>query len=310
MEVAEEGSSDSEEVVFFNSQQPKLLPKGSAVKELKLKEEVLARSNKIEEGDHVCQSKQKGREHNSVKGANLSTLGKGSGKQMMSKSLKNTENSRRCEIIKEADNIGAGFNPEKTASPLTAISKSLLDDSLEFAKHFNADVNFVHAKFAARKPLGLRVQEKRRRKVSCSRLKLERVLLHADIVAIKQSLDIGGVVSARSGGLSTPIMGSFSKSGDSKGGKQVQVSKKRKPDPLAGALEDSRMSSAAPVFPAAESKVPALEAAPFVHSNSFVSSTSDSSVLEGRVEGKPQHSGQKPPKPAIKKVRFLLWTKT
>ena len=34
MEVAEEGSSDSEEVVFFNSKQPKLLPKGSAVKEL------------------------------------------------------------------------------------------------------------------------------------------------------------------------------------------------------------------------------------------------------------------------------------
>ena len=97
MEVAEEGSSDSEEVVFFNN----------AVEKQKLKVEVLARSNKTKEGEQVCPSKQKGRQNYSVKGANLSIQGKGSGKQMPNQSLKNTVNSQRCEIIKEADNSGA-----------------------------------------------------------------------------------------------------------------------------------------------------------------------------------------------------------
>ena len=33
------------------------------------------------------------------------------------------------------------------------------DDSGEFEKQFKNDVNFVHAKFAARKPLALRMEE-------------------------------------------------------------------------------------------------------------------------------------------------------
>merc|ERR1719341_515839 len=101
---------------------------------------------------------------------------------MVNQSLKN---GRRCEIGNKTDN-------NKNPSTLTAISESLLDDSLEFAKRFNADVNFVHAKFAARKPLSLRVEEKMKIKSRSSicRSKLERALLHADIVVIKQSLDI------------------------------------------------------------------------------------------------------------------------
>ena len=287
MEVTEEGSSDSEEVVFFNSEQ-----KGGAVERQKLKVEVLARSNKTNEGELVCQSKPNGKQNYPVKGENLPTQRKRSNKRMVNQSLKN---GRRCEIGNKTDN-------NKNPSTLTAISESLLDDSLEFAKRFNADVNFVHAKFAARKPLGLRVEEKRKMKSRSSRLKLERALLHADIVVIKQSLDIGGTVSARSGGLLTPVMESFSKSGDSKGEKQV--SKKRKSDPPAGTSEGCGMSSAAPVCPATVSKAPDMEAAPLKHANSIMPSTSTSSMLEGKVEAKPQHGGSS--KPGTKKVRFIL----
>ena len=286
MEVTEEGSSDSEEVVFFNSEQ-----KGGAVERQKLKVEVLARSNKTNEGELVCQSKPNGKQNYTVKGENLPTQRKRSNKRMVNQSLKN---GRRCEIGNKTDN--------KNPSTLTAISESLLDDSLEFAKRFNADVNFVHAKFAARKPLGLRVGEKRKMKSRSSRLKLERALLHADIVVIKQSLDIGGAVSAQSGGLLTPVMESFSKSGDSKGEKQV--SKKRKSDPPAGTSEGCGMSSAAPVCPATVSKAPGMEAAPLKHANSIMPSTSTSSMLEGKVEAKQQHGGSS--KPGTKKVRFIL----
>ena len=58
--MAEEGSSDSEEVVFFNIQQ-----KGRALERQKLKVEVLARS-KTKEG-LVCQSKPNGRKNVPVK---------------------------------------------------------------------------------------------------------------------------------------------------------------------------------------------------------------------------------------------------
>jgi len=278
MEVAEEGSSDSEEVVFFNSQQ-----KGSALERQKLKVEVLARS-KTKEG-LVCQSKPNGRKNDPVKEASIPIQRKRSKKQMV---------NQRCEISKRADN-------SEKATTLTAIGESLLDDSLEFAKRFSAEVNFVHAKFAARKPLGLRVEEKgkmRSRSSSC-RLKLERALLHADIVVIKQSLDVGGAVSTQSGGLLTPMTGSFSKSGDSKGEKQV--SKRRKPDPPAGTSGERGMSSAVPVCPATVSKAPT---APFEHSNSIMPSTSTSPMLEGNVEAKPQRVGSS--KPATKKVSDVV----
>ena len=63
------------------------------------------------------------------------------------------------ELSSLAKSGGGKRNSGKGAprpSLLTSLSQSLLDDSLEFAKRFNADINFVHAKFAARKPLGLR----------------------------------------------------------------------------------------------------------------------------------------------------------
>ena len=125
MEVAEEGSSDSEEVVFFNSKQ-----KESVVERQKLKEEDLASSKK---GAVVCRSKSNGRK-NYPMCVNPPTQRK----QMENQSLKNYEIDRKAE------------NSEKSSS-LKAFGESLLDDSLEFAKRFNADVNFVHAKFAARK---------------------------------------------------------------------------------------------------------------------------------------------------------------
>ena len=268
MEAVEEGSSDSEEVVFFNREQV-----GNAAENQKLRVDALATGNetKVErEEELLFQLKPNGRTSASVKGGTISTKRRGSGnqkntlKQMPNQSLKNRVNNPRCEIRKEANNGATEINPEKCngkASPLTAISKSLLDDSLEFAKRFNADVNFVHAKFAARKPLGLRVQEKKKKKTSSrSRLKLERVLLHADIVVIKQSLDKGGAVSALSGGHLTPGRESFSKSGISKGEKQVQVSKRRKPD--LPAAKESGVPSAAPVCPrpVTVSEVPAPQA--------------------------------------------------
>merc|ERR1719234_757821 len=132
---------------------------------------------------------------------------------MPNPSLKNSVNNPRNEIRKEANKDDTKINPEKCngrPSPLTAISKSLLDDSLEFAKRFNADVNFVHAKFAARKPLGLRVEEKRTKKTSSkSRLKLEHALLHADIVVIKQSLDKGGGAQCLGGSTISPFSKCF-----------------------------------------------------------------------------------------------------
>jgi len=289
MEVAEEGSSDSEEVVFFNSEQ-----KGSTAERQKLKVEVLARRNKAEEVELAGQSKSNGRKDFSVEGANLLVQSKRSLKQKVNQNL------RRCETSKKAYDSGVGVHPEKLL-PVTAISESLLDDSLEFAKRFNADVNFVHAKFAARKPLGLRVEEKMKIKSRSSicRSKLERALLHADIVVIKQSLDIGGAVSARSGGLSTPMTRILSN--DSKG--ERQASKKRKPAPPAGTSDG--IYSAAPGCLATVSKAPALEAAvPFKHANPIIPSTSASSMLEGKVKGKPQHGELS--KPAAKKVSAVV----
>ena len=311
MEAVEEGSSDSEEVVFFNREQM-----GNAAVNQKLRVDALAMSNEtkvVREEELLLQPN--GKTSASVKGGNLYTKKRGSGnqksttlKQMLNQSLKNRVNNPRCEIRKEANDGDTGTNPEKCngkASPLTAISKSLLDDSLEFAKRFNADVNFVHAKFAARKPLGLRVEEKRRKKASSrSRLKLERAILHADIVVIKQSLDKGGAVSALSGGHLTPVMGSFCKSGNSKGGKEVQVSKRRKPD--LPAAEESGIYSAASVATVTVSEVLAPQAAPSVHANFTVPSISASSILERKVEGKPKHNGQRLSIPATKKVRFFL----
>jgi hypothetical protein len=64
------------------------------------------------------------------------------------------------------------------------------DDSGEFEKHFKNDVNFVHAKFAAKKPLALRMEETPPPKGFLK--KFRRALLQADIMAIKQRLDSSG----------------------------------------------------------------------------------------------------------------------
>ena len=81
------------------------------------------------------------------------------------------------------------INHTDNKSPMKR-NEDVSDDSGEFEKHFKNDVNFVHAKYAAKKPLALRVEETPAPKGFLK--KFRRALLQADILAIKQRLDSSG----------------------------------------------------------------------------------------------------------------------
>ena len=236
MEVAEDDSDDSgEEVVFFKRKQtnveviPTRKPKAE---ETALKDNIKRRLSLSPGSNRKIRDKDP---HNSWKQKNR--------KDIMSKQLLGTQkwqSSKETEmkdvVANTIDSRGVG-----KSSPSAVPCKSLLDDSFEFAKRFKADTNFVHAKFAARKPLGLRVEKGRGKSSSSeSRSKLERVLLHADIIAIKQSLDTGGSVS-NSRGQGPGLKRGLFECGDSK--EEGATSKKMKSNSFSAESDHTRSAT-------------------------------------------------------------------
>ena len=304
MEVAEDDSGDSgEEVVFFKRKQTNV----EAIPTRKLKADETALKDNIKRrlslspgSDRKIGDKDP---HNSWKQENR--------KDVMSKQLLGTQKWQSSKETEMKDVVANTIDSRGVGkSSLSAVpNKCLLDDSFEFAKRFKADTNFVHAKFAARKSLGLRV-EKGRGKSSSSefRSKLERVLLHADIIAIKQSLDTGGSVS-NSRGQGPGLKRGLFECGDSK--EEGAASKKMKSNSFSAVSDHTRFPTC---NSATESKVvPAEENLLDSDSPSRTSLTeerprkgiesglgSSSFVLE---KNKPRHgSGQRLPKVAFIKV--------